>query len=290
VYDKTVRRRRAVLGLLVICSLILLTASFGGSSGPLGSVQRGVFEVISPIQDGASRALKPARDLFGWVGDTLNAKDQNKSLRKERDQLRQEVVQLQDAQRQNEQLRALVDLGKTIGLDKMGPVTARVSAINPNLFVQTMFINKGSADGVARDQPVISGAGLVGKISLVTSHSAKVTLLTDSSFGASAKISETGVSGFVKPAVGSPHDLVMDYTASSDQVARGDTVVTKGTDASAQRLHSPSLFPPDVPIGRVTKVDDPGTDQQKVHVRPFVNTRELNYVQVLTGTVAANRA
>jgi rod shape-determining protein MreC len=278
------------LALLVICSLILLTASFGGSSGPLGSIQRGVFEVISPIQDGASRALKPFRDLFGWVGSTLDAKSQNKALRNERDQLRQEVAQLQDAKNENSQLRALVDLGKTIGLDKMGPVTSRVSAINPNLFVQTMVINKGSADGVRKDQPVISGAGLVGKISFVAAHSASVTLLTDSSFGASAKVSETNVSGFVQPATGSPRDLVMNYTASGDQVARGDTVVTKGTDASAARLHSPSLFPADIPIGRVIKVDDPGTDQQKVHVRPFVNTRELNYVQVLTGTVDGNRA
>ena len=41
-YDKTVRRRRAVLGLLVACSLILLTAYFGESTGgALHGVQRG---------------------------------------------------------------------------------------------------------------------------------------------------------------------------------------------------------------------------------------------------------
>ena len=71
-YDKTVRRRRAVLGLLVACSLILLTAYFGETgSGGLHAVQRGTSEVLNPIQDGASRALKPVRDLFGWFGDTF---------------------------------------------------------------------------------------------------------------------------------------------------------------------------------------------------------------------------
>jgi rod shape-determining protein MreC len=85
VYDKTVRRRRAVLGLLVAGSLILLTAYFGESAGGgLHSVQRGVLEVVSPIQDGASRALKPVRDLFGWFGDTIDAKGDVKSLRQER--------------------------------------------------------------------------------------------------------------------------------------------------------------------------------------------------------------
>ncbi len=85
-YDKTVRRRRVVLGLLVASSLILLTAYFGESAGGgLHSVQRGVLDVISPIQQGASKALKPVRDLFGWTGDTLDAKGQLKTVRKERD-------------------------------------------------------------------------------------------------------------------------------------------------------------------------------------------------------------
>ncbi len=57
-YDKTVRRRRAVLALLVVLSLILLTAYFGESSeGGLHSVQRGFLTVVSPIQEGANKAL-----------------------------------------------------------------------------------------------------------------------------------------------------------------------------------------------------------------------------------------
>ena len=87
-YDKTVRRRRAVLALLVVSSLILLTAYFGESAGGgLHAVQRGVLEVVSPIQEGASRALKPFRDFFGWAGDTIHAKGEVKDLTKERNQL-----------------------------------------------------------------------------------------------------------------------------------------------------------------------------------------------------------
>ena len=50
-YDKQVRRRRAILALLVGLSLILLTAYFGESiGGPLKTIQRGMLEVFSPIQ------------------------------------------------------------------------------------------------------------------------------------------------------------------------------------------------------------------------------------------------
>src|SRR5829696_4340296 len=98
-YDKPVRRRRAVLALLVVCSLVLLTASFGDGGGALGGVQRGAVTVLSPIQEGASRALKPARDLFGWVGDTFDAKGDNKELRAEVERLRSELARSQTAQR-----------------------------------------------------------------------------------------------------------------------------------------------------------------------------------------------
>ena len=102
-YDKTVRRRRAVLGLLVVSSLILLTAYFGESAGGgLHAVQRGVLEVVSPIQEGASRALKPARDLVGWVRDTLDAKGEVKDLRRQRDALRRQAVAGAAAVRENQ--------------------------------------------------------------------------------------------------------------------------------------------------------------------------------------------
>src|SRR3712207_3546402 len=94
-YDKQVRRRRAVLAALVACCIVLLTAYFGESSGgTLHGVQRGAMEVLAPVQEGANRALKPFRDLFGWFGDTLNAKRERDALQKERDRLALRGVRL----------------------------------------------------------------------------------------------------------------------------------------------------------------------------------------------------
>lgn len=282
-YDRrTIRRRRAVLVLLVLASIVLLTASFGSGAGPITSVQRGVFEVLSPIRDGASRALTPIRDLFGWVGDTWNAKGENEDLREERDALRQEVASLRGAQSENQTLRGLLDLDSRIGVKDMGPVVARVTGASPSVLDQRLIINKGSSDGLRRDQPVITSGGLVGKVGFVAGGSAVVTLLTDASFAASAKIDETGVNGVVEPAAGSPRDLVMKFVPGSKVVRRGQTVVTRGTDSTSSRL--PGLFPPDIPIGRVTRIDDPQTDAQRIRVRPFVDPRSVTYVQVLTET------
>ena len=171
-YDRQVRRRRAVLLALVACCLVLLTAYFGESSGgPLKSVQTGAMEVVAPVQEGANRALKPFRDLFGWFGDTLDAKDQRDALEAERDTLRQQVARMEGAENENEQLRDMVDYSRSSGIDAYEPVTARVYSRSNSSWYSTIEINKGSSDGVRADQPVINGEGLVGNCLLYTSPS-----------------------------------------------------------------------------------------------------------------------
>jgi rod shape-determining protein MreC len=280
VYDKTVRRRRLVLGLLVVCSLILLTAYFGESTNsPLHSVQRGFLEVVSPIQDGTSRALKPVRDLFGWFGDTLDAKGERDKYKKELEQARREAIANAAAAREADQLRKLVGLDQDLGTDQMAPVSARVITRSPTLWYSTVSINKGTSDGVHVDQPVINGDGLVGTITAATGNAAIVTLITDHTSGVSAVVNESGVAGVIQPAVGNPNDLLLEFIRRGDKIATGQTVVTAGS--TSQRYES--LFPPGIPIGTVTKVDPSELDvYQRVHVRPFASLRKLDIVQVLT--------
>ena len=71
------------------------------------------MEVVAPVQEGANRALKPFRDLFGWFGDTLDAKDERDKLEAERDALRQQVARLQLAENENAELRDIVDYAGT---------------------------------------------------------------------------------------------------------------------------------------------------------------------------------
>ena len=79
-YRKQVRRRRAVLALLIVGSFVLLTVTYGrGSNG----VQRGVSTIFSPVQSVADRALKPARDLVNWFDETFDARGRNSRLHTE---------------------------------------------------------------------------------------------------------------------------------------------------------------------------------------------------------------
>jgi rod shape-determining protein MreC len=279
VYRKQVRRRRALLALLVLGSFVLLTLTYGQRSN---GFQRGVSTIFSPLQTVADRALKPPRDLVDWFDQTFEARGENERLQAELERTRTLAVAGQEALQENGQLRKLVELdrGPALASSAYEPVTGRVIARSPTIWHSTVTVDVGSDDGVQVEDPVVSGDGLVGRISSVEGGSAQVMLLTDHASAISAKVVPEGVQGVVKPEVGNPEDLILDFIDSTRKVHRGETVVTSGWRAQGLA----SLFPPGLPVGEVTRA--PVVEQeasQQVHVRPYADLRDLDLMQVLTG-------
>ena len=282
--DKTVRRRRAVLALLVISSLLLITAYFGESAGGgLHAFQRGVSAVVSPLQSGASAALKPARDGIGWVGDTFDAKGENADLRKKLELADRQIVDNAAAKRRLAALERMVALNGEVGLDAMGPKAARIVNSSGLVLDQRITINRGSGDGIAVGDPVVTGAGLVGKVDVVTGSNASVQLLTDADFGAAVRVAQRpgldrDVTGNIEPAPGSPRTLELNYADGGAALREGDIVVTRGTADPRFPLN----FPPDVPVGRISDIKDAGADDAEIRVEPMVDVRDVDYVEVIT--------
>jgi rod shape-determining protein MreC len=284
VSDKTVRRRRAVLALLVVLSLLLLTAYFREApNGRLHGIQRDFLTVVSPIQDGANKALKPVRDLFSWFGNTLHAKSQLAQALKQTEKLRRELVAAQEDKRSYRELLALSHLDQ-LGVGSYRPVTATVFEKDPNVWYSTVLIDKGESSGVRRNDPVVNAEGLVGKVAQAAPDGALVELLTNSSMGVSARIGTSEATGIVQPKVGDPNDLLLSYLPSSTQPNPGEWVVTSGTVTPSY----PSLYPPGLLIGQVTSVSEESA-YKSVNVHPVANLHDLDIVQVLTaGTRVSN--
>jgi rod shape-determining protein MreC len=238
------------------------------------------------VQEGANRALKPFRDLFGWFGDTWDAKDERDKLEDERDALRQEVARLKLMENENAELRDIVDYARGNGLDAYDPVTARVYSRSNSSWYSTIEINKGSSDGVEENQPVINGKGLVGKVKTVSDGNAVVMLLSDSEFGVSALAAEADQPGSILPVAGSPGDLLLDLVPDAKEVRKGDRIVTAGT--VSDRLPSP--FPEGILIGTVKRIDGEGELDRTIHVAPAADLRSLDFVQVLTTPASDLRA
>jgi rod shape-determining protein MreC len=290
VYDrKVIRRRRAALAVFIALSIAILTAYFGESGGgTFHTLQRGAQEAFAPIETGASKALKPIRDFFGWAGETIDAKDQNAELKDEVERLRAELARSQTSLRDANQLKSIRELHEENFFPQATqPVTARVIAKSPTVWYSSVKIDKGSSDGVRVNQPVIAAGGLAGKVISVTDGSAEVRLITDGESGVSAQVFPEGVSGVVRPQVGNPNDLLLEGVESGRRVTEQTLVITSGfTSAKGE-----SLFPRGIPIGRVTKVElDELETYQRVHVEPFADLRRIDVVEVLTRRGVAQQA
>ena len=287
-YDRTIRRRRLTLAALLACSLLLLTVFFGESNGgALHNVQRGVFSVFAPIQEGASTVLKPARDLFGWFGDTIDAKNRLSELESSNEKLRARAIAGSEALRVNAQLQGLLNLDNAGGLAAAKPVTARVIGRSPTVWYRTVTINQGGDSGIKTGNPVINSDGLVGQVSTVSGQASIVTLISDGELAVPARVSAGGAQGVAQTGAGGAGDLRLKFIARRYRVEPGAAVVTAGTLSTTPGLES--LYPPGIPIGAVTKVIDPGTDAQKIYLRPYADLQKLEIVQVLTASINGNR-
>ena len=205
-YRKQVRRRRAVLALLVVGSFVLLTITYGqGSNG----LQRGVSADLQPGPGGrrpGAEARPRPRQLVRR--DLRRARPQQPPARPNCEAAREQAVGANAALAENAQLRKLLELDRSGAIPSgYEPVTGRVIARSPTVWFSDVTIDVGSGDGVEVDDPVVNGDGLVGTVSAVTGGSAQVTLIADHSSAVSAKVVPAGSQGVIRPDVGDPDDL-----------------------------------------------------------------------------------
>ncbi len=285
-YRKQVRRRRAILVLLVVACLMLISISISeAESGPLQSIQNGVSSVLSPVQEGADRALKPFRDMIGWFDETIDARGENDELRSEVAALQQENLDLQGAAEEAGYLKTLEKLVATSGLDGYERVNASVLGRGFSVWYSTIVIDAGSSDGIEKDDAVVTADGLVGRVSEVTGGTAKVALITQGSSAVTARVAGEGPIGLVVPIIGAPGELDFTLIQGDKEVEDGDELITAGFSSDGLEAR----FPSDIPIGKVSEAIPAEQEQrQQVSVEPFADLADLDALTVLTsggGTV-----
>jgi rod shape-determining protein MreC len=260
---------------------VLLSSHFSESeSGPLHAVQRGVATVLSPLGEIGERALKPARDLVNWFDETFDARGENDELRAEIAELRAQVAEADGAVTENAEFEKLLEISGTAGVAEFEPVTARVVGRSPTVWFSTVTIDQGSSDGIERNDAVVNGDGLVGRIRAVTAGSAQVELITDPDNAVSAEVVEEGTMGVVTPVAGDPDDLLLEFVDDTETIEENQMIVTAGWSDGVVS----SAYPPDIPIGRVTEAEVGEQEEfQRIHVTPFADLRQLDYLRVLTG-------
>lgn len=270
VYRRPARSRLTLL-LLILTSITLLTLDYRGSgSGVIGAVKDEVRDGFAPVQRASDRVFAPVGDFVGGVVHHGDLESENERLRAEIAEIRGDLYKADDADRER---RALLDQLDLPTPEDTPRVDARVVSTSPSNFAFTVEIDKGTGSGIATGMPVVTGAGLVGRITGASRNRAVVQLLTDKKFSVGVRLATSGDVG-VANGTGSQHSLTVDLIDAATQIPAGEIVVTSGLQQSQ--------FPPGYPVGRVVKSQlRPNALQQDVTVAPVVDLPRLTFLTVL---------
>jgi rod shape-determining protein MreC len=268
VYRRSARPRFTLL-LLVLTAITLLTLDERGAR-VVGTVRGYARDAFAPVASAADRVFGPVGDAIQGVVHYGDLEAENERLREQLAEQQGEQLRAQDAQRE---LKALLDQQELDYVGDIPTVSARVVTTSPNNFQLTVEINRGTEDGVADGMPVVSGAGLVGRVVDASRTRAIVLLVADQESSVGVRLTTSGDVG-VATGQGMRSPMKVDLVDTATVVPVGEVVVTSGLQQS--------VFPPGIPVGKVrTAKSMPGALQQDVAVDPVVDLGRLTFVRVL---------
>src|SRR5438045_407436 len=208
---------------------------------------------VTPLEKGIVRLQTGTTDLWHNYFYLRGVRQENRALLERIEQLQLEQVRLRQDADQARRLQALLGfkeqfIAKTTAAQVIGSSGSEQS--------RTVYIDKGSRDGIGSDMAVISSTGVVGKVISVFGSTAQVLLINDQQSGVGAILEKSRLQGVLKGKV--TGELVIDKIMPDEEVKTGDTVLTSGGD---------QIFPKGLPLGTVSKTSK-GSEFLQVTIKP----------------------
>jgi rod shape-determining protein MreC len=259
--------------ILLICSAAIILLLF--STGQYGATSQGV----GYVREGYNTFDKIISTPFSFIADAwntyiglVNTSWENKELRKQNDRLRVRCMITDELKSENMRLRAMLDF--KAAHQELALIPANLLSQDITLIFKTAIIDKGANSGFHMDMPIISPAGVVGKVVSASPHTSQILLITDPNSAIPAVIESSRIKGIIKGRGGNL--LNLDYVRSAENVKIGDCVITSGLLGA---------FPVGLKIGYVSEVKrDVNRIFADIIVRPCV---EMDKIEGIFG-VAQN--
>lgn len=205
-------------------------------------VQAGFLGMISPFLKTGSTMEKKYRDFREGLKTIEQLESENNRLRVANQQLSATNQTLRGLESENAELRASLDYKKR-AVFKLMP--ARIVARDASTWYNKVVIDRGSADGIKDDQPVLTDLGLVGKTAVVSEKTSTIVLVSDETCRVAAKVEGTQYQGIVKGERSSNNavpSIGLFFLDKQAKIQPGSNVYTSGVGG---------VFPSGVLVGQV---------------------------------------
>lgn len=265
------RNRQLVIGLIL--ALLLLGFALD-RLGYMTTVRTMVQTALLPLQDAITTV---AQDVSQQVEETESVETiraRNAELETLANRLMVENLRLKELERENETLRQLLNYTRNNPQLSYEPTTVvgRSVGVDPTNLLYYVYVDVGARTGVARNMPVITDRGLVGRVAAVGPNSAQVLLLIDPASAVNAIVQNSRATGIVRGNIDGT--LSMGRIPPNETVNPGDIVLTSGLGGN---------FPDKLVIGQVTEVEQRDQDMfQVARIRPTVDFGKLETMLIVT--------
>ena len=269
------RPRRSLVVALVLACATLITLDHVNGGAAVDPLRRLVGEVYGPAESAVDSVVAPVIAVPRWLRSHHDLASDVDRLENENSQLRSELA---TADYDRNRLQEYDDLTATAEAIGYALVPARVVGMGPaQSFSRTVTIDAGSRAGLAPDQTVVNGDGLVGRVLRVTSTTATVLLVVDADSTVGGRVGRSMKVGFLhgRGDLGQGARLDLELVDQTYVPSKGETVVTWGSQDGAPYVSG-------VPVGRVDSVYSSLRETtQRAVIEPYVDFSALDVVGVV---------
>jgi len=234
--------RRVILAFLVVIGLVAAISLTTRERDGVTWGEQALSEVLAPAQKAITTVFRGVRDTYQQVVTLWELHAENQALADKVADYAMLLNEVRELRWENARLRNL------LGFSERNPVSfipAEVIGRPPDQWFSYVIVDKGSAAGVAKDQPAVTGQGLVGRVVRVTPNTATVMLLTSRDSRVGGRVQRSRDPGMVEGDVEGSNVLHMKFFSRDAEVRPGDAVVTSGLG---------TVFPEGLLIGTVMRV------------------------------------
>jgi len=243
-----VRPSRSKLGLIRLTVVLLLISAVAlvcfvkgfVAAEPAGRIIR---TALYPLQRAFAVAYEGIAARVQLIRDYERILAENELLRQQVQEMRLLLVKYDEVAAENERLRALHDYSEQISYET---IAARVIARDPHGWRDHIVIDKGTANGIAKNDAVLGSHGLIGRVVSASLNSSVVMLISDPQSSLSGRVQDSRSLVVVEGTDRTDGLIRFDCLESGDKVQVGDLVITSGLGG---------VFPPGLPIGEVYSVE-----------------------------------
>ncbi len=258
---------------LVIAVLIGIFGAIAAGDNA-GTAENLLGVAAEPGQMAATGAGGWFSGIFQYFGSVKALRAENEELKYANIELDKKVRDAQGLEQENSRLRAMLDLTKTES--KLDLIAVQITAKDPSNWYSSFTINKGSDDGICKNQPVFTAnRELVGQVYKVGSTWAEVITILDPESGVGSMIERSKDIGVLEgdSALRYQGKCRLGYLSRDTDIAVGDYVETSGMGG---------IYPKGLLIGKVTEIkEDNATMSKYATVEPMADISKLTEVFVL---------